>query len=214
MSKRLVILLVFMISVTLCGCNTNMQSEDPTYTEPPTEEVLIIVPAPTFSSAEEQAATTPPTYKAVKITLDNWDTYFELSDDYGVWWNDNALGEATFFQLSKSLRLRDEYANRVNFYMSSGVSGAVEFSYEIGSRTLEVDLENHHYTICDDFQVSASGREVTQFNCIATNAQITSTLLVFKSFPKFLHEGNYRYSSFIDNVEISNIEYTLYVLSE
>ena len=214
MAKRVALLLLFMIFIILIGCNSKEQAAEMPYTEAPTEEAVIIVPAPTFSSAEEQAATAPPTYKAVKITLDNWDTYFELTDDYSVWWNDNALGEATFFQLSKSLRLREEYADRVNFYMSSGVSGAVEFSYEIGTRTLEVDLASHSYTVHNDFQGSSTSREVAQFNCIPTNEQITSTLLVFKSFPNFLHEGKYRYSSFIENIEISNIEYTLYVLSE
>ena len=203
-----------MISFVFSGCNSKNQAAEPSYTEAPTEEAVIIVPAPTFSSTDAQVATAPPTYNAVLITLDNWDTYFELTDDYGVWWNDNALGEATFFQLSKSLHLREEYANRVNFYMSSGVSGAVEFSYEIGTRTLEVDMDSHSYTVHDDFQGSSTGREVTQFNCIPSSMQISSTLLVFKSFPNFLHEGKYCYSSFLDNIEISNIEYTLYLLSE
>lgn len=103
---------------------------------------------------------TDPQYETVEITLDNWQDYFEIVEY--MTYRDNAFGEAESCYFRYELRLKEEYWSRLAANMMDD-KGAIEFSYDYGTRAATIDLANRTYSF-GEFTAKKSSTEVSEFD--------------------------------------------------
>lgn len=103
--------------------------------------------------------------KEIKITLDNWDQYFEIVENTD--WRKNAFGEAENLNISYSFKLKDEYQTAYDNDI------AVEIHAEKVLVDIDLDLAEEKYGYLDvinetyDFNTTETltGNEINFFSC-------------------------------------------------
>lgn len=159
----------------------------------------------------------PSCYDIIIITLDNWQEYFEIRQFEKFY--EDAFGDATNCEIYWKLCLKDEYLNRFSDYIMDDVfdsnvidSGAVEVAYDVGTRSVSVDLKNRTYTLGDDFKKDRTDSSIVKFNFdadyesayagIASNFILDTEIAAGKTH------------SYKENFEITRIKLDLYLIAE
>lgn len=159
----------------------------------------------------------PSCYDIIIITLDNWQEYFEIRQFERFY--EDAFGDATSCEIYWELCLKDEYLNRFSDYIMDDVfdsnvidSGAVEVAYDVGTRSVSVDLKNRTYTLGDDFKKDRTDSSIVKFNFdadyesayagIASNFILDTEIAAGKTH------------SYKENFEITRIKLDLYLIAE
>lgn len=155
----------------------------------------------------------PSCYDIITITLDNWQEYFEIRQFERFY--EDAFGDATSCEIYWKLCLKDEYLNRFSDYIMDDVfdhnvidPGAVEVAYDVGTRSVSVDLKNRTYTLGDDFTKDRTDSSIVKFNFDADDE--SAYALIANSY--ILDTGithNYK-----ENFEITQIKLDLYLIAE
>ena len=94
------------------------------------------------SAGDSDSENADPQYAAVALTVDNWDTYFEVVTFPEF--TENAFGEVDGFNLRHFIRLKEEYYPLLNAEQTSII---MEIAYNYGERMCSVDLEKQTYAL-------------------------------------------------------------------
>jgi len=164
-------------------------------------EVAAMIPAPP-----------EPVYQAQEITMDNWDTYFELVQNED--WRVNGFGEAEDYRVDYQLKLRDEYlekVNRLNFNLS------VELSFTANYHDATVDLTTREVMI-GDIATNISGEdtgEVSRVNDV-TYFDETGILSMYNASSYLIQWDNGTQSMYVieDIPTVTRIQGTIELLAE
>lgn len=152
MKKILCLLLV--LALVLCSC---ADAVDTTSTD--SAEISSVESLELSSAASSEASSEPISSKEtssadtvsevqtrgnIQITMENWETYFEFAviPRFAT----NAFGEVEKLQFAHLLKLKDEYAKKVD---TSKTKMTIEVSFVYGERSCEVDLANQAYVLGD-----------------------------------------------------------------
>ncbi len=103
-----------------------------------------IMGGPTYVSANN--------YDTVVITMDNWQEYFQWSEETS--YSTNGFGELSSMSTYYRLSLKQEYFDRLSQYVTH--TGTAEISYTSRTYQVTVDRQNNTYTmgvLKDDFGV-------------------------------------------------------------
>ena len=154
--KRLFTLLTALsVCISLCACSTNQNDakliEEYKNRIAELEELLAMrdEEIDRLRGEEEDDTTentepenTEPQYTTVELTLENWDTYFEVVAI--PVFTKNAFGEYDKFDLVYDFQLKETYYPLLNVEKTSI---GIEISYNYGERLCTVDFENQTYEL-------------------------------------------------------------------
>lgn len=84
----------------------------------------------------------PANYEIVEVTTENWQEYFELTEETAH--ETNAFGEIDSFHTTYRFSLKQKYYDMLGEYIKG--SGAVETKYTPAIYTFKIDIENKTYT--------------------------------------------------------------------
>ena len=161
MKKAISLLLALVLCLSLCACgggnDTTKTTEVPTTTTPATTE-----PEPTAPIETE------PQYETVEITMDNWADYFEFVfiED----WEINGFGESEGYSCEYRLKLRDEYASKINL---QNLAITVEVAFKDVLSYATFDLEKMEYTI--DGDMSSVGEKSNVWEITSLNEELCAS---------------------------------------
>ena len=141
-------------------------------------------------------------YKAVKITLDNWQDYFEISE-FPVW-KEDAFGETDGFNLEYEFRLKKEFYPRLN---AKDSSIAMEISYSYGEKPCKVNFEKKTYELGEPLRTETTTNITEKFYDYDGKFYTSPFGVTFYDTGK--QEVRY-----YDNVEMIRIKGTLYLAAE
>ena len=91
-------------------------------------------------------------YERVELTVENWDTYFEIKDTFQI--IKDAFGDFKHADLRISYNLRDSYFDRIynkggsGLYSQDNVAVEVQIAYQYARYT--IDMQNENYTVEPD----------------------------------------------------------------
>lgn len=107
-------------------------------------------------------------YKTVEITMDNWMEYFEFVfiED----WQLNGFGESGGYSCEYRLKLRDEYASKINL---QSLAITVEVAYKDVVSYATFDFEKMEYTI--DGNMSSVGEKSTVWEITSLNEELCTS---------------------------------------
>ncbi len=88
-------------------------------------------------------------YDAIEITTENWNQYFEITDEGKF--GENAFGEVESFTYYHYLSLKEEYIDKFSNSLSKVV---MELDFTYGKKGCQVDLPNKKYTLLDSYEVN------------------------------------------------------------
>lgn len=97
-------------------------------------------------------------YELVEITLDNWNTYFEVIAT--PVFEQNAFGEYDDFKLSHRFQLKDEYFPLLN---AEETKISIEVTYNYVERECNVDFENLTYELGEALRTAESSKITDSF---------------------------------------------------
>lgn len=159
----------------------------------------------------------PSCYEIVTITLDNWQEYFEIRQFERFY--EDAFGDAKNCEIYWELCLKDEYQKRASDYAMDDVfdlnvieTGAVEFSFDIGSKSISVDLPNRSYTLGDDFNKTDTGTSMSQFRFDADDEFSYAGIINDYIIDSEMESG--RTNDYKENFEITRIKLDLYLIAK
>ena len=141
MKKTISLLLALVLCLSLCACGGGNEPE----TTAPIE--------------------TEPQYETVEIAMDNWMEYFEFVfiED----WKINGFGESDGYACEYRLKLRDEYASKINL---GSIAITAEITYKDVLSQATFDFEKMEYTI--DSDMSAVGEKSDVWEIISLNEEL------------------------------------------
>ena len=159
----------------------------------------------------------PSCYEIVTITLDNWQEYFEIRQ-FDRFYED-AFGDAKNCEIYWMLCLKDEYHQRISDYVMNDVfdsnvieSGAVEVAFDIGTKSVSVDLANRSYTLGDDFNKIDTGTFVSKFTFDTDSEFSYAGIGNDFIFDQEIESG--KTSDYKENFEITRIKLDLYLIAK
>ena len=176
MKKALSLILVFVLCLSLCACGTNQdyteQLEEYEKRIEELEELLAmrdeeinrllneLESTPSENAVPDDTDTdntdsgnTQVQYTEIALTVDNWDTYFEVVA-YPTY-KQNAFGEYDDFKLEYVFQLKDEYYPLLD---STQTNVVMELSYTYGERVCNVDFENQTYELGERLRAAQSSQ--------------------------------------------------------
>lgn len=180
MKKIIALLLAAVICLSLVACNkTPEENKDESATKAPVVQ----------------------TTGDVKLTKDNFETYFEFIEE--SFFTKDSSGEYTQFRTRHYYKLKDEF--RID---SSKSSIELKYNYSSSTKKVNLDFDNQKYTFGD--QVG----EKKEYNNIPVNqiSQITYkeyAILLFQ--PYYASKGDTEVTYFSD-FEIASVEGTIHLL--
>lgn len=92
-------------------------------------------------------------YSEVELTLENWDTYFEVVKQEQ--WITNGFGEAENYEVYYNFKVREEYLTKIK---TTGINLTVELSYTANFHEVTVDLKTRE-VIIGEIQTNVGGNE-------------------------------------------------------
>lgn len=159
----------------------------------------------------------PSCYEIITITTDNWQEYFEIRQFERFY--EDAFGDAKNCEIYWELCLKDEYHQRISDYAMDDVfdhnviePGAVEFSFDIGSKSISVDLPNRSYTLGDDFNKTDTGTFMSQFR-FDTDSDFSYAFIINDYIIDSEMESG-RTNDYKENFEITRIKLDLYLIAK
>lgn len=180
---------------------------EPTATEPTEIESPTTEPStepPTTTPTETEPPATEPEYTAIELTLENWDTYYEIMDT-GIEYRTDAFGEISNIWICQNWELKKEYRER----LSHVEDFAVEFTPKMAINDVRatVDLENKTYELITD---------MSNFN---PGSYYAPTYIESNYLCPFSHKSHYSltensFHHYIFEVDVSRIKGTLYLLND
>ena len=157
MKKLISLLLLAACCLALCACGK--KSEPPAETGPAVEYAI-----PTESiQTPAQEAYVYSRYDSIEITLDNWSTYFEITEVPLFILNPNGgIREAV---QNYCVTLREEFSHRLRPIGSYGVDFTIDFDVYID--TLDIDLDARTYAHTDDLLYALRAEHSCRFSSSA-----------------------------------------------
>ena len=146
MKKVLSALLVLVMCLSLCACNSGKEAP---MSEPEKHEVTTVSVETELEIIETEAIVeTEPQYTTVELTLDNWQEYFEFVEY--VEWNKNAFGEIESFSgAGLVFQLKEAYQSS----LASMSNGAVEWQYYTAIVGCNFNTATAECTLTDTYAV-------------------------------------------------------------
>lgn len=144
--------------------------------------------------------------KAIDITLDNWQEYFELTEEKDLWKND--FGEITQGYIENWLKLKDEYKPAVD----KETSIAIEYRCVMVWRYIEVNKETGEIKVGDivpDLQNPLwQGESSGVFTTTTTISSEGTTIGEWSA----TENENGTMQTFVTDFEMLRVQGTLYIL--
>lgn len=156
MKRWITLLLVLSLCLAFCACGK--QNQPPAETGPtieyavPTEYVPAVTEAPIYSR-----------FESIEITMDNWDTYFEISEVPLFILNPN--GGIREMVQNYCVTLREEFSHRLRPIGSYGVDFTIGFDIYVD--TLDIDLDNKTFRHTDDLLYALRAEHECRFTSSA-----------------------------------------------
>lgn len=145
-------------------------------------------------------------YEAVEITAENWDKYFEITDEGKF--GENAFGEVESFTYYQYLSLKEEYIDKFSSSLSKLV---MELDFTYGKKGCQVDLANKKYTLLDSYEVDTYDRDSSDYTFSYYNnedeAYYRTTLM-----SSYFNKENGYLSDFRTDLEVVRVKGTIYLL--
>lgn len=145
-------------------------------------------------------------YEAVEITAENWDKYFEITEEGKF--SENAFGEVENFYYNQYLSLKPEYVDKLSSSLSKL---AMELDFTYGKKGCQVDLANKTFTLTESYEPSSYDQDsfIYQFSYSSSeNGAYYRTSLMSSYYNK---ENSYL-SDFKTDMEIVRVQGTIYLL--
>lgn len=137
MKKMLSILLLLSLALSLCACARRQPARQTGQTE--------ATPIPT-EALVEQTPIVYASFDSIEITLENWNSYFEISEVPLFILNPN--GGIRELVQNYCVTLREEFAHRLRAEGSYTVD--FEIAFDVYVDTLDIDLDNRSFRHTDD----------------------------------------------------------------
>ena len=145
-------------------------------------------------------------YEAIEITTENWDEYFEITDEGKF--SENAFGEVEGFNYYQYLSLKEEYIDKFSNSLSKLV---MELDFTYGKKGCEVDLPNKKYTLLDSYEVDTYDRDSSDYTFNYSNHEneeyYRTTLM-----SSYFNKDNGYLSDFKTAMEVIRVKGTIYLL--
>lgn len=136
MKNAVSLLLVFVLCLSLSACGG--KSDAPAREKKPVEQDVLA------NETEPEIVEAEPQFVTVELTLDNWQTYYELAETANF--EKNAFDDVErFVGAGVELRLKEEYRQK---FVSMN-NGAVEYQRQYAVVGCEVNLEAETYKLLD-----------------------------------------------------------------
>lgn len=159
--------------------------------------------------------TEPKQSKEIKITLDNWQEYFEIKE-FPIWAK-NAFGETDDLALWWGIYLKEEYQNRVDLTQTGSVSFALNGKYQQTGILIDYNNQKYNYidgAILDDVE-KVSTTDIFDFSsCLDSSSEKFGFRRIWSS-GLFENELNGTKTTFIFkyfDINVSRVEGNIYLL--
>lgn len=156
MKKQIAFLLLLVCCLALCACGKKKEppAETGSTTEyaVPTEYVPPVTEAPVYSR-----------FESIEITMDNWNTYFEITEVPLFILNPN--GGIREMVQNYCITLREEFSHRLRPIGDYGVDFTVGFDVYVD--TLDIDLDNKTFSHTDDLLYALRAEHKCRFTARA-----------------------------------------------
>ena len=159
----------------------------------------------------------PSYYEVIDITMDNWQDYFEV--EYSMSFDENEFGEYTNSDISAYFVLKDEYRGRFSdilfceSYEEKVIeSGAVEFAYEYGKKSITFDPVEKTYSFDGTFVSEGESTSIIGFYLYSDNTSIAAYVSSVYYSADELADGIVDY--FKENIRPIRIKLQLYMLPD
>lgn len=206
MTKLLAPLMALAMVFALCACGTGSadagEEDDLVMAEP-----VGALPEPTVTPTDAPTPPPAPEPLAIRITLDNWQDYFEIRPQVKFSGSSNAFGEETVYpsQIAHYISLKEEYRNGIE----AGAESRVAFMYSLS-------LSDRYYHSVEDIENGSFYDEryydpVT--DCDAVIASENDYMADISASGFVTNRGEYYMSAGeITNVEMTRVEGVIYLM--
>lgn len=150
----------------------------------------------------------PALYEIISITPENYLDYFSFEQEIGF--GENAFGEATWCYIDTDLQLKAEFYARLSHKLTRVNNGALEYSYEYGTRLATIDLKER---TCTFGEFTSKG---TRTATVQGNYYSFTDYLGFPLLPCYIYEYAIQKGK-IDtyaNFGVVRIDLTIYLVKE
>ena len=157
MKKWIALLLLLSLCLSLCGCGK--KKEPPAETGQTSEYAVPTEYIPPVT----QELPVYTRFDSIEITLDNWDTYFEITEVPLFILNPN--GGIREMVQNYCVTLREEFSHRLRTTGSYGVDFTIGFDVYVD--TLDIDLDNKTFTHTADMLYALRAEHNCRFTASA-----------------------------------------------
>ncbi len=180
MKKFLALLLATVTCLSLVACNNDKPSEDPSENTNKTDVV---------------------TLGEVKITADNFETYFEFIEE--SFFTKNADGEVN------ALRYRHYYKLKDNYNIDVAKSSiTLDYGYSYSTRKVDIDFDNEKFTLGDQIGDKST---IESYKINKISKQTYKDYAIFLLQPDHASKGDKEIMYFSD-FKINSVEGTIYLI--
>lgn len=180
MKKFIALLLTAVVCLSLVACNNVKPSEDP---------------------KESTTNNTEATLGEVKITADNFDTYFEFIEE--GFFTKNSAGEVNALRYRHYYKLRDNY--NIDITKSSI---KLDYGYSYSTRKVDIDFKNEKFTLGDQVDEKNTVKSYT-IDKISSMTYKDYAILLLQ--PDHASKGDKEIMYFSDFV-LNSVEGTIYLI--
>ena len=158
MKKILTLLLAAAMCFSLIACSDEPNSAENTNAGETADNTTTennLPPEPDEEPEDTGTGESKPQYTIIELTVENWDTYFEVVEV--AYFLENAFGEAYRLHIQHYYKLKDEYSKM----SGTETNIAIQYSYTMGYRECIVDFENKDFTLGTEYMDGYSVRTIT-----------------------------------------------------